>query len=59
LARKASKNALRAVSSASIPSGGGRKSVSEDDLTTEEGARLSKESWLKLKPETRRRLLTS
>ena len=57
LAHKASKNASKSVSSASIPSGGGRKLVSENDLTPEEGARLSNEKWMKLKPETQRRLL--
>jgi len=55
-AEKANKNASKTKSSASIPSGGGRKLISEDDLTPEEGAMLTKEQWIKLRPETTKRL---
>lgn len=50
-------NSKKKVSSASIGSSGGRRTIAEDDLTVEDGARLSADQWIKLSPQTRKRLL--
>jgi hypothetical protein len=49
------KNSEKRASSAAV--GGGRRAVSEEDLTPDDAERLSSEQWRKLKPETRERIL--
>ena len=51
------KDARKVVSSAALPSGSGKRNVVEDDLTVEDAAKLTTSQWLKLKKETRERLL--
>jgi hypothetical protein len=50
-------NSKKRISSAAVSSSGKRVITSEDDLTPEDGAKMSAEQWIKLKASTRRRLL--
>jgi hypothetical protein len=51
------KNSNKKVSSASVTGAGGKRVISEAELTVEQAAKLSSEQWTKLKPETRKRIL--
>jgi hypothetical protein len=50
-------NSKKKVSSASIGSSGGRRTIVEDDLTVEDAARLSADQWTRLSQQTRKRIL--
>ncbi len=50
-------NSKKRISSAAVSSSGKRVITNEDDLTPEDGAKMSTEQWMKLKASTRRRLL--
>jgi len=56
-ADKAVKNAAKKVSSASVTSSKGGRSLTEDELTVHDAARLSSDQWRKLNPKTKQRLL--
>lgn len=51
------KNAEKKTSSASVAKAGGKRVVSEDELTVAEAAKLSTEQWGKLSNRTRNRIL--
>ncbi|MFA5321175.1 MAG: hypothetical protein WC373_00765 [Smithella sp.] len=59
IVEKVLENAKVRTPSAAIGGGGGKTIVTEDDLTPEQAVKLSTERWLKLKPETRERILKS
>lgn len=50
-------NAQKKISSAAISSAGGKRVVSEDELTIEDAAKLNTEQWGKLSKKTRERIL--
>ena len=50
-------NSKKKISSASIGSSGGKRTIVEDDLTVEDAARLSADQWARLSPQTRKRIL--
>ena len=50
-------NSNKKVSSASISSSGGKRTIVEDDLTVEDAARLSADQWTRLSQSTRKRIL--
>lgn len=54
---KVVENSKKKISSASISSSGGRRTVVEDDLGVEDASRLSAEQWTKLSPQTKKRIL--
>jgi hypothetical protein len=56
-AAKVIANTSKKVSSASITGGGGKRVVSEDELTPDDVARFSSDQWRKLSKETKERLL--
>jgi hypothetical protein len=56
-ANRVLKNAQKKVSSAALPSSGGKRVVSEDELTVADAARLNTEQWGKLSDKTRKRIL--
>ena len=56
-ADRAIKNSKKKISSAVVGSGGGKTTVSEDDLTVEQAEKLTPSQWRKLKDSTRQRLL--
>jgi hypothetical protein len=51
------KNSKKKVSSASIGSSGGRRIISENELTCEQASRLSLDQWTALKESTKERIL--
>ncbi len=51
------KNSNKKISSASVTGAGGKRVISESELTVEQAAKLSSEQWAKLKPDTRKRIL--
>ena len=54
---KALANSKKKISSAALPSSGGRRVVSHEDLTVEDAAKLSNEDWGKLPQKTKKRIL--
>lgn len=50
-------NSKKKISSASIGSSGGKRVIVEDDLTVEDAAKLSAAQWIRLSPQTRKRIL--
>ena len=50
-------NSKKKVSSASIGSSGGKRTISEEDLTVEDAAGLSAAQWARLSQQTRKRIL--
>lgn len=50
-------NTSKKVSSASVTGGGGKRSVTEEDLTPEDAVRLSSDQWRNLSKQTKERLL--
>jgi len=54
---KVVENSKKKISSASISSSGGKRIIVEDDLTVEDAARLSPDQWIRLSPQTRKRIL--
>jgi hypothetical protein len=51
------KNSKKRTSSASVTAGGGKRAVSEDELTVDQAARLTAEQWNKLSEKTKKRIL--
>jgi len=58
-AKKVLKNAGKKASSASVGSGAGKVADTEENLTIAQAAKLSTKEWMKLKKETRKRILMS
>jgi hypothetical protein len=56
-ADRAIKNSKKKISSATVGSGSGKTTVSEDDITVDQAATLTPGQWNKLKSATRKRLL--
>ena len=54
---RAIKNSKKKISSASVGSGGGKRTISHDDLTPDEAAKLTTDEWRKLPEKVRKRLL--
>ena len=54
---RAIKNSKKKISSAAVGHGGGKRTISYDDLTVEDAARLSTDQWRELPEEVRHKLL--
>jgi len=50
-------NSKKRKSSASVTSSGGKRMVSEEDLTPDDAVKMDDKQWMKLKPATKKRLL--
>ncbi len=54
---RAIKNSKKKVSSAAVGTSGSKRIVNEDELTPDDASQMSTTQWIKLKPETQKRLL--